>query len=94
VDQNGNSLGIRVQSRQNPQAAKRFMRELMKQYGMPSVMIADKLAPMGAKGLTVYHPGDVRDALEEAHKMGGPVMIGVKVDPAASHHQVVDNDPL
>lgn len=49
---------------------------------------------MGARGLTVYRPGDVRDALEEAHKMGGPVLIDIKVDPAASHHQAVDNDPL
>lgn len=49
---------------------------------------------MGAKGLTVYHPGDIRDALEEAHGMGGPVVVDVKVDPEASHHQAVDNAPL
>ena len=49
---------------------------------------------MGARGLTVHHPGEVRDALEEAHKMGGPVVIDVKVDPEASHHQAVDNAPL
>jgi len=49
---------------------------------------------MGAKGLTVYHPSEIRDALDEAHKMGGPVVVDVKVDPEASHHQAVDNDPL
>lgn len=49
---------------------------------------------MGAKGLTVYHPGDVRDALEEAHKIGGPVVVDVKVDPDASHAEACDNDPL
>ena len=49
---------------------------------------------MGAKGLTVYHPGDIRDALEEAHKMGGPVVVDVKVDPEASHAEACDNDPI
>ncbi len=49
---------------------------------------------MGAKGLTVFRKGDIKDALEEAHKMGGPVLIDVKVDPEASHHQAVDNDPI
>lgn len=49
---------------------------------------------MGAKGITVYHPGEVRDALEEAHKMGGPVVVDVKVDPEASHHEAVDDAPL
>lgn len=49
---------------------------------------------MGAKGLTVYHPGDIRDALEEAHKIGGPVVVDVKVDPEASHAEACDNAPL
>ena len=48
VDQQGNSLEILVQSRRNTQAAKRFMRKLMKQYGMPRVMITDKLRSYGA----------------------------------------------
>jgi len=26
--------------------------------------------------------------------VGGPVVVDVKVDPEASHHQAVDNDPL
>ncbi|WP_223477029.1 thiamine pyrophosphate-binding protein [Oricola indica] len=49
---------------------------------------------MGGKGLAVYHPDEIRDALDEAHKMGGPVVVDVKVDPDASHHPAVDNEPL
>lgn len=49
---------------------------------------------MGAKGLTVYHPDEIRDALEEAHKIGGPVVVDVKVDPDASHAEACDNEPL
>ncbi len=49
---------------------------------------------MGARGLTVYHPGDVRDALEEAHELGGPVVVDIKVDPEASHAEACDNDPI
>lgn len=43
VDQYGMTLAILVQSRRNTQAAKRFMRKLMKQFGLPRVMITDKL---------------------------------------------------
>lgn len=46
---------------------------------------------MGAKGLTVFHPDEIRDALDEGHNMGGPVVIDVKVDPDANHHEAVDN---
>ncbi len=49
---------------------------------------------MGAKGLTVYHPDEICDALKEAHKMGGPVVVDVKVDPDASHAEACDNEPL
>ncbi len=49
---------------------------------------------MGAKGLTVHHKGDIRDALETAHRIGGPVVIDVKVDPEASHAEACDNAPL
>lgn len=49
---------------------------------------------MGAKGLRVYHKDEIRDAIEEGHRLGGPVVIDAKVDPAASHHQAVDNAPL
>ncbi|MBB4303473.1 acetolactate synthase-1/2/3 large subunit [Rhodobium orientis] len=49
---------------------------------------------LGGKGIRVYHPGEIRDAIETAHRMGGPVVVDVKVDPDASHHQAVDNGPL
>lgn len=49
---------------------------------------------LGGHGLTVTHPGEVRDALEEAHRLGGPVVIDAKVDPAASYTEVADTDPL
>lgn len=49
---------------------------------------------LGGRGLTVHHPDEITDALEEAHKMGGPVVIDAKVDPDASHHEAVDNAPL
>ena len=48
----------------------------------------------GARGLTVTHPDQVRSALDEAHRMGGAVVIDAKVDPDASHHGAVDNAPL
>lgn len=44
----------------------------------------------GARGLTVTHPDQLGDALDEAHAAGGPVVIDAKVDPAASHRDVSD----
>lgn len=49
---------------------------------------------MGAKGLSVFKPDEIGDALREAHAMGGPVVIDVKVDPDASHAEAVDNEPI
>lgn len=49
---------------------------------------------MGARGLTVREPDEIADALREAHRMGGPVVIDVKVDPAASHRDCSDYSPL
>jgi acetolactate synthase-1/2/3 large subunit len=49
---------------------------------------------LGGTGLTVREPDQIRDALEEAHKIGGPVVIDVKVDPAASHRDCSDYEPL
>ncbi len=49
---------------------------------------------MGARGLTVTHRDEIATALDEAHRMGGPVVIDVKVDPEAGHHEAVDNAPL
>ena len=48
VDQHGNALEILMKSRQNTKAATRFMRKLMKQYGVPRVLITDKLRSYGA----------------------------------------------
>jgi acetolactate synthase-1/2/3 large subunit len=49
---------------------------------------------MGGKGLRISHKDQVHDALEEAHSMGGPVVIDARVDVNASHHETVDNEPL
>ena len=49
---------------------------------------------MGGKGLTVHHQDEIGDALNEAHRLGGPVVIDAKVDPNASHHEAVDNASL
>ena len=60
----------------------------------PDMDFAKVAEGMGAKGMTVYHKDEIRDAIEEGHRMGGPVVIDAKVDPSASHHQAVDNAPL
>ncbi len=49
---------------------------------------------LGGGGLTVTEADQMRDALEEAHKRRGPVLIDVKVDPAASHRDCSDYDQL
>ena len=49
---------------------------------------------LGGKGLTVHHPDEIGDALDEAHGIGGPVVIDAKVDPDASHREAVDDAPL
>ena len=48
VDSNGDVLDILVQSRRNKTAADRFFRKLFKQYGLPRVVITDKLRSYGA----------------------------------------------
>ena len=48
VDQTGIVLDVLVQRRRNKQAAKRLLRELLKQMRPPRVMITDKLASYGA----------------------------------------------
>ncbi|NYZ16566.1 thiamine pyrophosphate-binding protein [Azospirillum sp. RWY-5-1] len=45
---------------------------------------------LGGRGLTITHADQLRDALEEAHRLGGPVVIDAKVDPAASHRDCSD----
>ena len=48
VDANGDVLDILVQSRRNTKAAKRFLRKLVKRFGLPRVFITDKLRSYGA----------------------------------------------
>ncbi len=45
---------------------------------------------LGGAGLRVTEKDQMGDALREAHKIGGPVVIDVKVDPAASHRDCSD----
>ncbi len=47
VDAKGDTLEILVQSRRNANAAKRFMRKLMKWWGSPRVLVTDKLRSYG-----------------------------------------------
>jgi len=47
VDANGEILDILVQSRRNAAAAERFLRKLIKLWGLPRVMITDKLRSDG-----------------------------------------------
>lgn len=58
------------------------------------VDFAKTVEGLGGKGLTVHHPDEIGDALDEAHGIGGPVVIDAKVDPDASHHEAVDDAPL
>lgn len=60
----------------------------------PDIDFAKVAEGMGARGFTVHHKDEIRDAIEEGHRLGGPVVIDAKVDPDASHHQAVDNAPL
>ena len=74
VDQHGNAFEILVQSRRNTKAAKRFMRKLMKHYGVPRVMITDKLRTYGAAkraialGLEHRSHKGLNNAAEVSHK--------------------------
>jgi putative transposase len=48
IDSNGDVLDILVQSRRNKRAADKFFRKLFKQFGMPRVVVTDKLGSYGA----------------------------------------------
>ncbi len=48
VDANGDVLEILVKSRRNARAAKRFLKKLMKRWGVPRVLVTDKLRSYGA----------------------------------------------
>ncbi len=45
---------------------------------------------LGGSGVTVTEKDQIGDALREAHKRGGPVVLDIKVDPAASHRDCSD----
>ncbi len=47
VDASGDVLEILVQSRRSARAAKRFLRKLMKRWGVPRVLVTDKLRSTG-----------------------------------------------
>ena len=47
VDAKGDTLEILVQSRRNAHAAKHFMKKLMKRWGVPRVLVTDKLRSYG-----------------------------------------------
>jgi putative transposase len=47
VDANGDVLEILVQSRRNAHAAKRFLTKLMRRWGLPRVIVTDKLRSYG-----------------------------------------------
>ncbi len=48
IDANGDVLDVRVQSRRNKSAAKRFIRKLFRRWGEPRVLITDKLRSYAA----------------------------------------------
>ena len=49
---------------------------------------------LGASGMRVDSRSGLDDALAQAHQQGGPVVIEVKVDPAASYSPAAHTQPL
>jgi len=49
---------------------------------------------LGGTGITVTEKDQIGDALRAAHARGGPVVIDIKVDPAASHRDCSDYSDL
>ncbi len=49
---------------------------------------------LGAGGMSVDSRSGLEDALAEAHRQEGPVVIDVKVDPEASYLPAADTEPL
>lgn len=74
VDSNGEILDILVQTRRNARAAKRFISRLIARWGMPRVIITDKLRSYGAAlrklGLTVVHRAHegLNNRIEGSHR--------------------------
>ena len=46
------------------------------------------------EGKPVKTTAELRDAIEEGHRMKGPVVIDVKVDPEAGHKEASDHAPI
>ena len=74
IDANGDVLDILVQSRRNTAAAKRFMRKLFKRWGLPRVMVTDKLASYPAAkaelapGVEHRRHKGINNAAEASHR--------------------------
>ena len=74
VDANGDVLDILVQSRRDTAAAKRFMRKLFKRWGLPRVMVTDKLGSYAAAkakiapGLEHRRHKGINNAAEASHR--------------------------
>jgi putative transposase len=74
IDANGDVLDILVQSRRNTAAARRFMRKLFKRWGLPRVMVTDKLGSYPAAkanlapGVTHRRHKGINNAAEASHR--------------------------
>jgi putative transposase len=74
VDANGDVLDILVQSRRDTAAAKRFMRKLFKRWGLPRVMVTDKLGSYPAAkaklapGVEHRRHKGINNAAEASHR--------------------------
>ena len=74
VDANGDVLDILVQSRRDTAAARRFMRELFKRWGLPRVVVTDKLGSYAAAkaniapGLEHRRHKGINNAAEASHR--------------------------
>jgi putative transposase len=74
IDADGNVLDILVQSRRDTEAAKQFMRKLFKRWGVPRVMVTDKLGSYAAAkaklALGVEHRRHkgINNAAEASHR--------------------------
>ncbi len=74
VDANGDVLDVLVQSRRDTAAAKKFMRKLFKRWGLPRVMVTDKLGSYTAAKAKIApslehrrHKG-INNAAEASHR--------------------------
>ena len=74
VDANGDVLDILVQSRRDTAAARRFVRKLFRRWGLPRVMVTDKLGSYSAAkaniapGLEHRRHKGINNAAEASHR--------------------------